>query len=58
MPCCARGVDEDPGARIDMCKALRLRGRYDMDDERIDEATRQAIRNDMAVGAWHFRARY
>lgn len=58
MPCCARVVYELLGPHIDVRKALRLCGLYDMDDARIDPATRQAIRNDMAPGEWHFRARY
>jgi hypothetical protein len=51
-------VYEYLGPHVDIRKALRLCGLYDMDDERIDEATRQAIRNDMTAGEWHFRARY
>lgn len=58
MPCCARVVYEYLGPRVDVRRALRLCGLYAGDDERIDEATRQAIRNDMGPGEWHFRARY
>lgn len=58
MPCCARVVYEYLGPRIDTRRALRLCGLYDIDDPRIDDTTRQAIRNDTAPGEWHFRARY
>ncbi len=58
MPCCARVVYEYLGPHIEVRRALRLCGLYDADDPRIDDATRQAIRNDMAPGEWHFRARF
>ncbi|MBT0962396.1 helix-turn-helix domain-containing protein [Denitromonas iodatirespirans] len=58
MPCCARVVYEFLGQTIDVRRALRMCGLYDVDDPCIDDATRQAIRNDSALGEWHFRARF
>lgn len=58
MPCCTRVVYEYLGNTVSVRRALRLCGLYDIDDARIDEATRRAITNDMAPGDWHFRARY
>jgi len=58
MPCCARVVYEYLGHTIDVRRALRLCGLYEIDDERVDEATRRAVINDIAPGEWHFRARY
>lgn len=58
MPCCARVVYEYLGPEVNVRSALRLCGEYGVSDERIDEATRAAVSNDMAPGEWHFRARY
>ena len=58
MPCCARVVYEYLGHTIEVRRALRLCGLYELDDERVDEATRRAVTNDIAPGEWHFRARY
>lgn len=58
MPCCARVVYEYLGPAIEIRRALRLCGLYDIDDARIDAATRTAVTNDMAAGEWHFRARF
>ena len=58
MPCCARVVYEYLGPAIDVRRALRLCGLYDLDDARVDEATRRAVMNDIAAGEWHLRARF
>jgi transcriptional regulator with XRE-family HTH domain len=58
MPCCARVVYEHLGHAVDVRRALRLCGLYEVDDPRIDESTRRAIVNDVAPGEWHFRARF
>jgi transcriptional regulator with XRE-family HTH domain len=58
MPCCARVVYEYLGPTIDVRRALRLCGLYDLDDARVDEATRRAVMNDIAPGEWHLRARF
>ncbi|MBC9071922.1 helix-turn-helix transcriptional regulator [Thauera sp. CAU 1555] len=58
MPCCTRVVYEYLGPRIDVRRALRLCGLYEMDDPQIDEATRNAVTNTSAEGEWHFRARF
>ncbi|MEK8028992.1 helix-turn-helix domain-containing protein [Pseudaquabacterium rugosum] len=58
MPCCARVVWDWLGPRIDLRRALRLCGLYAPDDPALDEATRAAIRNDIAPGEWHLRARH
>ena len=58
MPCCARVVYEYLGPRVGARRALRLCGLFDVEDPRIDAATRRAITNDMAPSEWHFRARF
>lgn len=58
MPSCARVVFEYLGPEVSVRSALRLCGRYAIDDTRIDAATRRAVVNDIAPGEWHFRARY
>ncbi|NDY92081.1 helix-turn-helix domain-containing protein [Ideonella livida] len=58
MPCCARVVYEYLGRQIDVRRALRLCGLYAPDDPALDALTREAIRNDIAPGEWHLRARF
>lgn len=58
MPCCARVVYEYLGPTIEVRRALRLCGLYDIDDPRIDAATRSAVMNEVTSGEWHFRAKF
>ncbi|NMH64247.1 helix-turn-helix transcriptional regulator [Shewanella salipaludis] len=58
MPICARVVYEYLGRSINMRKAFALCGLYDIDSPQIDASIRQAVRNEVAEGEWHFRARY
>jgi hypothetical protein len=45
------------GAQVDVRKALGLCGLYHLDDKAIDDSIREAVKNDMQPGEWHFRAR-
>jgi len=56
-PSCARVVMEYLGGKVNVRKALRMCGLYDPDDESLDEAIKQAVRNDMQSEDWHFKAR-
>jgi transcriptional regulator with XRE-family HTH domain len=58
MPCCARVVYEHLGRAINVRQALRLCGLYASTAPGIDQATREAIANDIAAGEWHLRARF
>lgn len=56
-PSCTRVVMEYLGAQVDVRKALGLCGLYQLDDSAIDDSIREAVKNDMQPGEWHFRAR-
>jgi transcriptional regulator with XRE-family HTH domain len=56
-PSCVRVVMEYLGGKVNVRKALRMCGLYDLDDESLDEAIKQAVRNDMQPEDWHFKAR-
>ncbi|QLE98729.1 helix-turn-helix transcriptional regulator [Neptunomonas phycophila] len=56
-PSCTRVVMEYLGAQVDVRKALGLCGLYHLDDKAIDDSIREAVKNDMQPGEWHFRAR-
>ncbi|MDO6461311.1 helix-turn-helix transcriptional regulator [Granulosicoccaceae sp. 1_MG-2023] len=58
MPSCARVVYEYLGPQVDTLRALSLCGLYAPDSAEIDAVTVNAVRNDMAAGDVHFRARH
>lgn len=58
MPCCARVLYEYLGASVDIRRALKLCGLYDLDSPEIDESIKHAVTNDIQPNEWHFRARY
>ena len=58
MPCCSRVLYEYIGKDVVRRRVLPMLGLYDFDDPSIDDDIREAIKNDMAEGEWHFRARY
>jgi hypothetical protein len=51
-------VYEFIGKEIKRNKVFPLLGLYDFDDERLDDDIRDSIKNDIATGEWHFRARF
>ncbi|GGO86484.1 transcriptional regulator [Marinobacterium nitratireducens] len=58
MPCCTRVLYEYLGTNVDRKKALALCGLYDLDAADIDASILEGVRNEMAPGEWHFRARH
>lgn len=58
MPCCARVLYEYLGPSVDIRRAFKLCGLYDLDSPDIDESIKQAVANDIQPGEWHFRARH
>jgi len=58
MPSCTRVVYEYLGQSINLKKAFSYCGLYQLDSPEIDSSIKQAIKNDMAQGEWHFRAKH
>jgi len=58
MPICTRVIYEYLGKSVNLKKAFSLCGLYKMDSENIDTAIKDAVKNDMHEGEWHFRARH
>lgn len=58
MPCCARVLYEYLGTSIDIRRALKLCGLYDLDSTDIDDNIKHAVSNDIQSNEWHFRARH
>ncbi|ADZ90809.1 helix-turn-helix domain-containing protein [Marinomonas mediterranea] len=58
VPCCVRVVYEYLGKSLDRKKALSMSGLYDMASNEIDDDIKEAIRNDIDEGEWHFRGRF
>lgn len=58
MPICTRVVYEYLGKSVNLKKAFSFCGLYKMDSEDIDTAIKDAVKNDMHEGEWHFRARH
>ncbi|MFD1384901.1 helix-turn-helix transcriptional regulator [Rhodanobacter aciditrophus] len=58
MPCCTRVMLEFIGKEIKRNKVMPMLGLYDYDDEALDDDIRLSIKNDIAIGEWHFRARF
>ncbi|NVK39904.1 MAG: helix-turn-helix transcriptional regulator [Oceanospirillaceae bacterium] len=58
MPCCTRVLFEYLGTDVDLKKALRLCGLYELDAPEIDASILEAVSNEVAAGEWHFRARH
>jgi len=58
MPICTRVVYEYLGKSVNLKKAFSFCGLYTMDSKYIDASIKDAIKNDMQAGEWHFRARH
>ncbi|EAR62723.1 transcriptional regulator, Cro/CI family protein [Oceanospirillum sp. MED92] len=58
MPCAARVVYEYLGQSVNIMKALRLCGLYDMDTPEIEDSIKKAVKNNIDPHEMHFRARH
>ncbi|WP_163577305.1 helix-turn-helix domain-containing protein [Halomonas faecis] len=58
MPCCVRVVYERLGERMSVRRALSQCGLVAPDDPTLDPELRDRLRNDIAPGEQHFRARH
>ncbi|MHA6965454.1 helix-turn-helix domain-containing protein [Zobellella denitrificans] len=58
IPSCTRVVFEYLGHRVDIRRTLRLCSTFEADGGQISPAVLAAIRNEMAPGEHHFRARH
>ncbi len=58
MPNCTRVVYEYLGKSINLKKAFSLCGLFEIDTLDIHQAIKEAVRNEMHEGEWHFKARH
>lgn len=58
MPICTRVVYEYLGKSVNLKKAFSFCGLYTMETKDIDISIKEAVKNDMKEGEWHFRGRH
>lgn len=58
MPCCARVLYEYLGSSVDIRRAFKLCGLYELDSPEIDDSIKMSVINDIQPGEWHLRSRY